>query len=43
MKVSLAKFKVEPMTGSAQDFAKFVADEVRNWSAVVKAAGIKVE
>jgi tripartite-type tricarboxylate transporter receptor subunit TctC len=43
MKARLAQFQVEPQPGSAQDFAAFIAAEAKKWSAVIQAAGIKVE
>jgi tripartite-type tricarboxylate transporter receptor subunit TctC len=43
MKASLARFKVEPKPGSPEDFAQFIAAEVKKWSGVIKAAGIKID
>jgi tripartite-type tricarboxylate transporter receptor subunit TctC len=43
MKASLARFRVEPMAGTPQDFAAFIASEAKKWAGVISAAGIKVE
>jgi tripartite-type tricarboxylate transporter receptor subunit TctC len=43
MQASLATFKVEPKPGSPEDFAQFLAAEVKKWAGVIRAAGIKVE
>jgi tripartite-type tricarboxylate transporter receptor subunit TctC len=43
MKAALARFRVEPRPGSAQDFAAFIASESKKWADVITAAGIKVE
>ncbi len=43
MKASLATFKVEPKPGSPENFAQFLAAEVKKWAGVIQSAGIKVE
>jgi tripartite-type tricarboxylate transporter receptor subunit TctC len=40
MKASLVKLGFEPKTGSPQDFAALLADEIVTWTAAAKAAGI---
>jgi tripartite-type tricarboxylate transporter receptor subunit TctC len=40
---ALRKLGSEPKTGSAQEFAAFIAAEVRRWGKVVRDASIKVE
>lgn len=40
MKASLGKLGFEPKTGSPQDFAALLADEIVTWTAAAKAAGI---
>jgi tripartite-type tricarboxylate transporter receptor subunit TctC len=43
VQVSLAKLGAEPMLGSPGEFAAFIAAETQKWSAVIKAAGIKID
>lgn len=43
MKAALARFHVEPLSGSPADFAGFIALEAKKWAGVISAAGIKVE
>ena len=43
MTANLAKLGFEPKTGSPQDFAALIVDEVEAWSAAAKSAGIKPE
>ena len=42
-RASLAKFGFAPKIGSAQDFAAFIAGEVKSWAAVVEMTGIQAE
>ena len=43
MTASLGKLGLDAKTGSPQDFARFIADEIPRWAAVVKAVGAKAE
>jgi len=43
MKVALRKLGSDPLGGSQQDFAAFLAEEAPKWVEVVKTAGIKVD
>jgi tripartite-type tricarboxylate transporter receptor subunit TctC len=43
MKARLADLGGTPLSGSAADFGKLVADETEKWARVVKLAGIKAE
>ena len=36
MQASLATFKVEPKPGSPEDFAQFLAAEVKKWAGVIR-------
>ena len=40
---SMAKLGFEPKIWSPQDYAAFLADEMRRWPAIVKASGVKPE
>jgi tripartite-type tricarboxylate transporter receptor subunit TctC len=40
---SMAKLGFEPQIWSTQDYAAFLADEMRRWPPIVKAAGVKPE
>ena len=40
---SMAKLGFEPQLWSTQDYAAFLADEMRRWPPIVKAAGVKPE
>jgi tripartite-type tricarboxylate transporter receptor subunit TctC len=42
-RASLAKFGFAPKSGSSQDFAAFIASEVKSWGAVVELIGIQAE
>jgi tripartite-type tricarboxylate transporter receptor subunit TctC len=42
-KARLADIGGEPLTGSADDFAKLIAEETDKWAKVIKFAGIKAE
>jgi tripartite-type tricarboxylate transporter receptor subunit TctC len=42
-KARFAKLGFEPMTGSPEDAARFIATETERWSKVVHAAGVRVE
>jgi tripartite-type tricarboxylate transporter receptor subunit TctC len=37
----LIRLGAEPKTGSPQDFAEFIAEEVPKWAKVVKSSGMK--
>ena len=41
MKASMTKLGLDAKVGSAQDFAKFIADEIPRWAEVVKSVGVK--
>jgi tripartite-type tricarboxylate transporter receptor subunit TctC len=41
MKASMAKLGLDAKIGSAQDFARFIADEIPRWAEVVKSVGVK--
>lgn len=43
VQVTLAKLGAEAMLGSPGEFALFIAAETQKWSAVIKAAGIKID
>ena len=43
MKEAMAKLGMDTKIGSPQDYAKFIAEEIPRWNAVVKSTGIKVE
>jgi tripartite-type tricarboxylate transporter receptor subunit TctC len=43
VKASLAKLGSEPLTGSPQDFAAFIASEGKKWADVVKRSGVKFD
>ena len=43
LRSSLAKLGVDAKTGTAQDFANALAEQVREWKVVVDATGIKIE
>lgn len=40
---TLAKFGSDPLPGSPQDFAAFIASEGKKWAEVVKQSGVKFE
>jgi len=40
---SLAKLGIEARSGTAQDFAAALSEQVRDWKVVVDATGIKIE
>jgi tripartite-type tricarboxylate transporter receptor subunit TctC len=42
-KANLAKLGAEPMTGSPEEFAKFLAEETRKWTTVIQKSGIKFD
>ena len=42
-KARFAKLGFEPMTGTPEDAARFIATETERWSKVVHAAGVRVE
>jgi tripartite-type tricarboxylate transporter receptor subunit TctC len=43
VKTRMADLGSEPLSGSAADFAKLIADETEKWAKVVRFAGIKAE
>jgi tripartite-type tricarboxylate transporter receptor subunit TctC len=43
VRASLAKLGIEPKTGTPRDFAIALAEQAREWKAVINATGIKVE
>jgi len=43
VKAALAKLGSEPLTGSPQDFATFIASEGKKWADVVKRSGVKFD
>jgi tripartite-type tricarboxylate transporter receptor subunit TctC len=43
VKASLARFNVEAIGGSPQDFAKFIADEADRWGGIIRKNNIKEE
>ena len=43
MKASMAKLGLDAKIGSPQDFARFIADEIPRWAAIVKSVGVKAE
>jgi tripartite-type tricarboxylate transporter receptor subunit TctC len=43
MKAAMQRLGIEPMLGSPQDFAAFIADETPKWARIVEASGVKVE
>jgi tripartite-type tricarboxylate transporter receptor subunit TctC len=43
MKASMGKLGLDAKVGSPQDFARFIADEIPRWAAIVKSVGAKAE
>lgn len=43
MKANLARFSAIAKTGSPEDFAAFLADEMPKWAEIVKLSGAKIE
>jgi hypothetical protein len=43
MKIALRKLGGDPLGGSQQEFAAFLAKEAPRWVAVVNAAGLKLD
>lgn len=43
MKEAMTKLGFEAKIGSPQDYAKFIADEIPRWTAIVNASGVKPE
>jgi tripartite-type tricarboxylate transporter receptor subunit TctC len=43
LEATMAKLGFEPQIWSPQEYAAFLADEVRRWPPIVKAAGVKAE
>jgi tripartite-type tricarboxylate transporter receptor subunit TctC len=39
----LSKFGSEPLGGTPQEFAGFVASESKKWSEIIRLSGVKVE
>jgi tripartite-type tricarboxylate transporter receptor subunit TctC len=43
MKAAMERLGIEPIIGSPQDFAAFIADEAPKWARLVEASGVKIE
>src|SRR5215471_6556927 len=43
IKSTLGKFGSDPLPGTPQDFARFIASEAKKWAEVVKRSGVKVD
>jgi tripartite-type tricarboxylate transporter receptor subunit TctC len=43
MRAALRKLGSDPLGGSPQEFAAYLAEEAPKWVEVVKAAGIKID
>ena len=43
MKASMGKLGLDAKTGSPQDFALFIAEEIPRWADIVKSVGVKAE
>ena len=43
IRASLSKFGSEPLGGTPQEFAGFVASESRKWSEIIRLSGVKVD
>jgi len=43
IKAALAKFGSEPLGGTPQEFAAFVAEESQKWSEIIRLSGVKIE
>ena len=43
MKANLARFSAIAKSGSPEDFASFLADEMPKWAEIVKLSGAKME
>jgi tripartite-type tricarboxylate transporter receptor subunit TctC len=43
VRAALTKLGSDPKSGTPQEFAAFIADEVRTWGKVVRDANIKVD
>jgi tripartite-type tricarboxylate transporter receptor subunit TctC len=43
MKASMEQLEIEPMIGSPQDFAAFIADEAPKWARIVAVSGVSVD
>jgi tripartite-type tricarboxylate transporter receptor subunit TctC len=43
IRATLAKFGSEPLGGSPQEFAGFVASESKKWSEIIRLSGVKIE
>jgi len=43
VRASLEKLGVEPRSGSPRDFAVALADQAKNWKAVIEATGVKLD
>jgi tripartite-type tricarboxylate transporter receptor subunit TctC len=43
MRANLGMFGAEPLSGTAQDFADFLAKEIPRWGAIARSSGAKIE
>jgi len=43
IRATLAKFGSEPLGGTPQEFAAFVAEESKKWSEIIRVSGVKIE
>jgi tripartite-type tricarboxylate transporter receptor subunit TctC len=43
IRATLAKFGSEPLGGTPQEFASFVAAESKQWSEIIRRSGVKTE
>ena len=43
MRDSLTRTGAQPAPGTAAEFAKFIADETKKWSAIAKTAGVAMQ
>jgi tripartite-type tricarboxylate transporter receptor subunit TctC len=40
---TLAKFSSEPLGGTQQEFASFIAAESKRWSEIIRLSGVKID
>jgi tripartite-type tricarboxylate transporter receptor subunit TctC len=43
IRATLSKFGSEPLGGTPQEFAGFVASESKKWSEIIRLSGVKVD
>ncbi len=43
IRATLAKFSSEPLGGTPQEFANFVASESKKWSEIIRLSGVKID